>query len=86
MADSLYPHQELIGTGSYLPAELTAYLRDQPAHGLSILFKSLETAKMLSEAAPFTADYPLPEQGTVWYLCENGTCKAPVTDFENLNL
>ena len=86
MSNSLYPHRELIGTGSYLPAELTAYLRNHPAHGLSILFKSPETESSLSEAAPFTAGYPLPERGTVWYLCENGTCKVPVTDFKNLSL
>lgn len=86
MADSLYPHRELICTGSHLPGELSAYLKDQPAHGLSILFKSPETEKALSEAAPFTAAYPLPEQGALWYLCENGACKSPVADFESLNL
>lgn len=86
MADSLYPHRELICTGSYLPTELSTYLKDRPADGLTILFKSPETEKTLSEVAPFTAAYPLPEQGTLWYLCENGACKAPAADFESLNL
>ena len=41
--------------------------------------------KKLSELAPFTASYPISE-GTKWYLCENGTCHAPQTDFKKLDL
>ncbi len=26
----------------------------------------------LAEAAPFTKDYPVPSEGTVYYLCKNG--------------
>lgn len=86
MTNALYPHRELICTGSYFPAELTAYLKRHPTHELSVLFKSAENEKQLSETAPFTASYRLPEQGVLWYLCENGACKAPVADFGKLNL
>ncbi len=77
---------ELIGTGSYLPAELTAYLRNHPAHGLSILFKSPETESSLSEAAPLQLAIRC-LNGVQFGICaKNGTCKVPVTDFKNLSL
>ncbi len=85
MAKSLDPHKELIGTGSGIPKELLSYLREHPAQDLSILFKSAENERELAEIAPFTASYPAAEN-TVWYLCENGTCRAPQTDFNRLNL
>ena len=39
----------------------------------------------LARLAPFTASYPVSEE-TVWYLCENGACRAPVRRFEELGL
>jgi len=49
------------------------------------LFKSAENEKELSEIAPFTQAYPVSEN-TLWYLCENGTCRSPQTDFNKLDL
>lgn len=87
MMDALYPHRELVCAASNgLPAELKAYLREHSADDLQILVKTADNAAVLARCAPFTADYPIPEQGTMYYLCENGTCKAPVTDFGQLNL
>lgn len=85
MAQALYPHKELVITGRCIPEEITAYLRKHPAHELSILFKSEENAQELSELAPFSASYPV-SSDTVWYLCENGACRAPVKEFEALGL
>ena len=85
MAKTLYPHKELICTGTGVPEELYRYLRNHPAHNLSILFKSAENEKELSEIAPFTQAYPVSEN-TLWYLCENGTCRSPQTDFNKLDL
>lgn len=85
MALALYPHKELVITGRCIPEEITAYLRKHPAHELSILFKSEENAQELSELAPFSASYPV-SSDTVWYLCENGACRAPVKEFEALGL
>ena len=87
MMDTLYPHQELVCTTSDgLPGELTAYLREHPVDDLHVLLKSKENADVLSKCAPFTKDYPIPEQGSMYYLCENGACKAPVPEFSQLNL
>lgn len=85
MSKALYPHRELICTGLEVPEELYTYLREYPANDLSVLFKSAENEKELSEIAPFTTDYPISEN-TVWYLCENGSCHSPQTDFSKLNL
>ena len=52
--------------------------------GLSVLVKTAENEAQLARCAPFTASYPVPEQGTVYYLCENGACQAPTRDFDRL--
>ena len=87
MMGALYPHRELVcATSDGLPDELKNYLKLHPAADLQVLLKTKENGDVLSKCAPFTKDYPIPEQGSMYYLCENGACKAPVTDFEQLNL
>lgn len=83
MIKVLYSHKELVCSGDGLPKEFWLYLREHPAHDLSILFQSAENKKELSELAPFTASYPISDNIT-WYLCENGTCRAPQIDFNKL--
>ena len=87
MMGALYPHRELVCTTSDgLPGELTAFLREHPADALYVLLKSKENTEPLAECAPFTKDYPIPEQGAMYYLCENGACKAPVSEFRMLKM
>ena len=85
MMDALYPHRELVCTArDGIPNELAEYLKEHPADDLHVLLKTKENADVLSKCAPFTKDYPIPEQRAMYYLCENGACKAPVTDFAQL--
>ena len=87
MADVLYPHRELVcAVRQGVPEELVRYLENHPADNLSILVKTSENAAALAACAPFTAAYPIPETGAAWYLCENGTCRAPVAEFQELPL
>lgn len=87
MMDALYPHRELVCmVKEGIPGELVDYLKDHPAEDLQILLKTEENQQSLAQVAPFTVDYPIPEQGVMYYLCENGACKAPVTDFTQLHL
>ena len=84
---ALYPHRELVcATSDGLPDELKNYLKSHPADDLHVLLKTKENAETLAECAPFTKDYPIPEQGSMYYLCENGACKAPVPELSQLNL
>ena len=49
-------------------------MRERKEAGLAVLFKNKENAKHLAEIAPFTAGYPLPDRGEVYYLCKGTTC------------
>ena len=87
MMDALYPHTELVCISKEnVPAELTKYLQDHPADHLSILMKTTKNAERMGRCAPFTEHYPIPEQETMYYLCENGMCQAPVQEFSMLDL
>ena len=87
MMEALYPHRELVcATSDGLPDELNNYLKSHPADDLHVLLKTKESADVLSKCAPFTKDYPIPEQGTMYYLCETGACKAPVSEFRMLKI
>jgi len=87
MMDALYPHRELICVAADgIPAVLTEWMKEHPAEDLQILLKTAENMDLLNRCAPFTMDYPIPKQGTMYYLCEGGACKTPVSDFSQLNL
>ena len=86
MARDFYPGRELLCVGEAVPLALVKYLKEHGTDSLSILFKSKENESILSELAPFTRDYPIPERGAAWYLCAGGACCAPVTEFQRLEL
>ena len=87
MAKALSPHRELVcASREGLPRELEGYLQTKGGEDLSVLVKTAENEAQLARCAPFTASYPVPEQGAVYYLCENGACQAPTRDFDRLPL
>ena len=87
MMDALYPHRELVcAAGDGLPGELKDYLKEHPADDLHVLLKTRENADILSKCVPFTENHPIPERESMYYLCENGACKAPVGHLSQLNL
>lgn len=87
MMDALYPHRELVCAASNgLPEEIRNYLREHGADDLQVLLKTEDNADILAQCAPFTDAYPIPKQGEMYYLCENGACKAPVHSFIELDL
>ena len=87
MMDALYPHRELVcAAQDGLPDELLQYLKENSADDIQVLLKAEFNAEALAQCAPFTQDYPIPETGAAYYLCENGACKAPVKSFSELGL
>ena len=66
--------------------ELLQYLKENTADDVQELLKTESNAEALAQCAPFTRDYPVPETGAMYYLCENGACKAPVTSLTELGL
>ena len=84
LLEKLWPTAELICAAQAVPEELKDYLRRQPRQGLTVLVKTPENADALAELSPFTANYPVPEEGTRYYLCSGGTCRQPVSSIEKL--
>ena len=81
MDQMLSSHQELVCCTRGMPTEHLDYLKKTPARNLSILIKDPAGEAVLNSAAPFTAAYAIPESGTCWYLCENGSCRLPSDTF-----
>lgn len=78
LLEALWPTGELVCAARAVPEELKNFLREEPRPELTVLVKTLETAGELERLALFTADYPIPEQGVRYYLCQNGACAQPV--------
>ena len=86
MLETLWPTAELVCTGANAPSELLAFLREQARPELTVLVKTPHNQDILSALAPFTKDYPIPNDGVRYYLCRNGACSAPVENISKLNL
>ena len=56
------------------------FLRRHSLPSLTVLLKCAKNEQELAAAAPFTVEYPLPQDGVRYYLCQNGTCAAPVQE------
>lgn len=86
MMTVLYPGQELIcaAADESSAEKLLSFLRETPVWNLTVLVKTSSNQQALAQAAPFTADYPLPEQGCAYYLCHNKACAAPVFSLPEL--
>lgn len=85
MADAVYPHKELVcAVSGRMSEELRMQLAELAAGGMSILVKTEDNKEELAECAPFTAEYPIPQEGEMYYLCEDGACRAPVKTLQEL--
>lgn len=73
-----------VSSGEKVPEKLWELIRRQSQRQLSVLFKCPANEKKLSELAPFTKEYPIPESGEKYYLCRNRSCLAPFSDINML--
>lgn len=82
MLEALYPGRELICVSSGgVPAWLAGVSEE---YRLAALVKTPDNSRGLARLAPFTASYPIPEEGETLYLCRDGACAAPVSDLAAL--
>ena len=86
LLEELWPSAELVCTGQEISPELMDLLRREPQPELCVLVKTPENQRVLSDLAPFTKEYPIPAQGTRYYLCRNGACANPTDNISELNL
>lgn len=84
--EALSPSQELVCVSSEQEPseEWLNLLRRTSIPNVSTLLKTRSNQELLSRLAPFTAEYPIPSQGSMYYLCRNGACLAPVNAMEDL--
>lgn len=80
MLEYLEETEELVVCAEALPEALTDYLRAEARPNLTVLLKTPETAVALKALAPFTADYPIPKTGALYYRCRRGVCEQPTTE------
>lgn len=86
IASVIYPSYELVCVTAeeYMAPDLNAYLAENPMPNLTLLLKTNKNKEKLKAAAPFTESYPIPQSGTVYYLCQNNACSAPIYSLEEL--
>ena len=82
--EELWPSEELVAAAQKVPEELRVFLRETPHPGLTVLVKTTKNKNTLAATVPFTGDYPIPEKGTRYYLCQGGTCSQPVDRISEL--
>ena len=73
-----------VSAGDQMPSDAVEALRSSPVPGLTVLLLTPENRNRLACTAPFTAHYPIPDEGTVYYLCRGTACSAPGRDLQAL--
>jgi uncharacterized protein YyaL (SSP411 family) len=83
----LYPSAEIICVTSENepPEELVKFMSKAESINLNVLLKTPSNAKLLKELVPDIDNYAFPTEGSVYYLCKNKACSAPVKSIEELS-
>lgn len=86
ISKAVYPSRELVcvTAGTDTPQELLSLLAERVLVNLTVLVKTSQNQEQLTQLASFTESYPIPESGSMYYLCQNGACSAPVNSLEEL--
>ena len=76
LSEAVYPSKELVcvSADENVPAELQEYLASTPHFRVSVLLKTPQNTEALENAVPYVKEYPIPENGCRYYLCQNGAC------------
>jgi uncharacterized protein YyaL (SSP411 family) len=82
----LYPSFQLVcvtGEGG-APQELLELISRKFMCNLTVILKTSENERELSEIAPFTAAYPIQEKECRYYLCRGNTCYEPKKSIKDI--
>lgn len=82
LAEGLYPGRELVCVSAGEVPDWLAGVGE--AYRLTALAKTAGSERGLARTAPFTAEYPVPEDGLRLYLCRDGSCAPPADSLEGL--
>lgn len=84
LAEALYPGMELVCVSAeeQPSAALLSFL--QKREGIAVLWKTRKNQERLAKLAPWTAAYPIPSAGEVYYLCRGRQCFAPQREIKAL--
>ena len=86
MINVLYSQENLVcvSAESGIEKKILSYLKERKKSDVDVIIKTPKNASELKNLASFTSEYPILENGTMYYLCRNGVCLAPVNDIEDL--
>lgn len=83
-----YPPVRIVYTAGELPSpsRLAAIWQQYGNQNKSVLLlsKVKGNQEFMNKLLPELAAYPIPETGELYYVCENGVCKAPVSEPDQL--
>lgn len=86
MMKVLYPTENLVCVSNEddIENKLHQFLKTHKKTDIDIIIKKQSNEAELKIIAPYTSEYEIPTQGTMYYLCKNGACLAPVNDLNKL--
>ena len=86
LTEALYPSVELIcvTSGQEIPCELDQWMKNGLNPNCFVILKTKDNTEILAKLAPFTRSYPIPKKDSLYYVCENGTCKVPEQNIRKL--
>ncbi|WP_444641441.1 thioredoxin domain-containing protein [Caproiciproducens sp. R1] len=87
MTSALYPSREIVCVvkdGADFE-RVKSLLHKKSMPNTTVLVKSAENAEQLAKLAEFTAEYPLGEGRSAYYICQNNACSPPIYDLKELD-
>lgn len=86
LMEALFDSRELIVCGEEADtlAAFQRWLFERDRFNLHVLHKTATNGDELAMAAPLITDYPLPDDGLTWYLCQQQQCAPPVHELSAL--
>lgn len=82
ISELLYPAGRVVCCSRMTPP--AGFLNLMERSHAYVVVETAENAEALAAVAPYTAVYPLPDEGVVMYFCRDGACSLPVTTLEEL--